>query len=140
MLEWVERHVPALLDQSGKHLLPDIIESEKFGTILLRMKWTTLESKDAFPDFLIGDNPLVITHGLEDSRSVVALPLSPTFLFLAAHSFDVTRALIEGAGDCLVAAMNESTVAQAEYDVFGTTERHLRFVENRLRRREIARA
>lgn len=135
MLEWVERHVPGLLEQSGKHLLPALIENDEVGTVMLRMNWNSVEFAPPFPDLLLGDNPLVMTHAVKDPRCAIALPMTPSVLFIATHSQEATEQLLERGGDRLVPLMNESTLGQAVHDVFGTTERHLQFVENRLRPR-----
>jgi hypothetical protein len=133
LLEWVERLAPTLMPNFGKNMLPDLIENGQVGTLMLRMKWSTVEVTQAFPDFLLGDRPLVMTHGLWDPRCVVALPMSPRFLFLATHTSEVAAAVLDNTGPGLTTAVNESTVLQAVDDVYGTTKRHLRFVENRLR-------
>lgn len=134
MTEWLDQKLPHILSNFGKQLLPQLIDNEKIGTAIIQMKWATLEFQQNFPDLLLGDTPLFRSHGVGDERCVIALPISPTSLFVATPTQAGMTAILQSTGPTLTKAMNETTVAQAARDVFGTTERHLRFVENRLKR------
>lgn len=133
--EWVKENYPAILNLTGKHILPELIENKDVGSRILRMRWKTIRLNAEFPDLLLGDNPLVVTHDIQNPQCVVSLPLSPKHLFVASANRATIEMLSDRSGSTLARAMNESTIRQADRDVFGASGRHLRFVENRLRQR-----
>lgn len=130
--EWVEANIPSLLDNFGKLMLPNLIESQDIGTIMIRMRWSTLDLSSSGISLLTGDRPFIRVYGLKDKRCVIALPMSPRFAFIATHAPEAERGLLKAGVKRLANDVNAQIVAQAIKHVYGTDASHLRFVENRL--------
>lgn len=85
LLEWVERNMPHVLNNAGKIFLPDMIDHQEVGGHIVRMNWGSINFSRAGRTLLIGDRPYIATQGLQDPACVIALPLSPTRLFVATN-------------------------------------------------------
>jgi Protein of unknown function (DUF4238) len=131
-VEWVENNIPLVWENSGKLHLPDFIENPGIGTVLIRMRWFTFDLGSSDFTLLTGDRPFIRTHGLIDQRCIVVLPISPRFAFVATHAAEVDLRVRRADPAQLVKDINARIVAQAVKYVYGATDRHLRFVENRL--------
>ena len=136
LLEFVERYTPALFSEAGKSFLPGIIDNPKNGNAILKMGWWTWKLDDIhyFPDLLTSDSPLFRSHGLGDERCIIALPISPRRVFFATHNSARLKAVMAHGSARVAKELNASMVNQAQKYVFGTNDRHLRFMERRLRR------
>ena len=133
LIEWVEQNAPEILDNYGKQLLPGIITHQETGDTLIRMRWWTVGVTNNFPDLLTGDRPVYMSHGVLDDRCFIAVPLSPRFIFFATRAQSTFDSVMSH-GIRAVKSLNNLIVSQAEKNVYGAHNRHLRFVENRLAR------
>jgi hypothetical protein len=138
LLEFVERYTPALFSEAGKSFLPGIIDNPKIGNIILKMGWWTwdLDTMPHVPDLLTGDSPVFTSHGLGDERCVLVLPISPRRAFFAARNSARLHGIMAHGPAKVAKDLNIIMVDRAQRFVFGSHHRHLRFVENRLRRPE----
>jgi Protein of unknown function (DUF4238) len=86
-----------------------------------------------FP-ILTSDRPLIMTNGLGNPRSHILLPISPDRVYVAADTADTMSEIGERARDTnrFVGTINDLMAKQARKYVYGTDDRQLRFVENRL--------
>jgi hypothetical protein len=136
LMGWVERYTPTLFTEAGKSFLPGIIDNPKVGNAILQMGWWTwtLDDQITFPDLLTSDSPVFMSHGLKYDSCVIALPISPRRAFFATRNSATFNGLIAHGPARVAKELNASMVNQAQKAVFGSSDRHLRFVENRLRR------
>jgi hypothetical protein len=129
--EWAKCNTPLnIFENSGRLYLPNFIENSEIGTDLIRMHWLTCDLQSRGITLLTGDRPLIQTHGLKDQGSIVILPISPRFAFVATRTPEIARSLRLLEPKRLVKYINEMIVAQAVKHVYGSSDRHLRFVEN----------
>lgn len=70
LLEWVQEHAAPLLYNIGK-MLPKVVENQKIGDAIIRMKWSSFDVSSASHTLLTSDRPFVMTHGLADTRCVI---------------------------------------------------------------------
>jgi hypothetical protein len=131
-VEFVQNNMPLVLENSGKLYLPDFIENQGIGTVLIQMRWFTFDLGNSAFTLLTGDRPFIRTFGLKDQRCVVVLPISPRFAFVATHAAEVDLRLRPADPAQLAKDINARIVAQAVKHVYGASDHHLRFVENRL--------
>lgn len=133
LVEWVEQESPEKLSDFGKELLPGIIMHQPTSDAITRMRWWTIDIADGLPDLLTCDRPVYMSHGVMDEMCFIALPLSPRFVFIATRSQSTFDRVMSRGIKAVTKAINESMVTQAEKYVYGAHNRHLRFVENRLK-------
>jgi hypothetical protein len=126
---WVERYAPALIDNYGKSILPGIVTHQSTGNEIIRMHWGVLGGSGASPDILTCDRPLYFSHGINDPKCVIALPLSTRAIFLASRDQVSLDRLIAMENSALINAINQTIVTQAERNVYGAHDRALSFVE-----------
>jgi hypothetical protein len=129
LVGWVERYAPALIENYGKTLLPGIMTHQATGNEIIRMHWGVLGSSGANPDILTCDRPLFLSHGIDDPKCLIALPISPRAIFLASREQGTLDKLIGMESSALIRAANESIVTQADRYVYGAHGRALGFVE-----------
>jgi hypothetical protein len=131
-VEWVQVNAPYLLRNIGNEMLPELIENERVGTILMQMRWFVFNLITSGITLLTCDRPYIRILGRNDDRCVVVLPISPHLAFIATHSQEIAERLVKTGTRRLAKEINAQIVAQATKHVYGTTTTHLRFVENRL--------
>lgn len=132
MLAWVEAHMPAILPNIGTLWLPNMIDNEQIGTIIMRMRWAIFDLSSSHITLLTSDRPYIQTAGLKDPHCVIILPMSPNFAFIATHDLHTQQAVLASGTKPLARSINTRVVANAVRHVYGSTNAHLRFVENRL--------
>jgi uncharacterized coiled-coil protein SlyX len=75
-----------------------------------------------------------MTNGFKRSDGHLAIPISPTRLFLASNNEDIERHIHQMKPDDIVTTINTKVVEQARKFVYGTNDAQLRFVINRFGR------
>jgi len=111
----------------------DLLKTSKFTTALFGMNWEVIALQRPKNYFLTSDRPIIKTgrlYGLTEPHLIV--PISPIHLFVASNSERVFEILKSKVSDSLVAECNNQVVRCATKYVWGTDDRQLRFVENRL--------
>lgn len=135
LVEWVEQNAPAILDNYGKQLLPSIITHPDIGDAIIRMRWWTIGITEGFPDLLLGDRPVYMSHGIADEKCFIAVPLSPRFVFFATRDQEIFDKVMSYGIKAVTKSLNNLYVMQADQNVYAASDQHLRFVENRLTHR-----
>src|SRR5260221_10481121 len=105
MVEWVERYTPALFSDAGKQFLPGIIDNPRIGTDIIRMRWWTVEAPRG-SDLLTSDNPVFRSHALDERQCLIALPLSPHFIFFATRHPETLNAVLTHGPDIVRKQLN----------------------------------
>ena len=134
LLEWVEQNVPALVDNHGKQMLPGLITHQPTGNAIIQMNWCVVRLPADAIDMLTCDRPVYMSHGVMDIRCIIALPLSPRHIFFATRRPLLFEEFTRKQFKFMTASLNGLLVEQAQRFVYGASDRHLRFVENRLRK------
>ena len=115
-------------------LFQKVVDSERVGNHLIKMRWSILTVSNPTHSFLTSDRPLLTTNGIERADAFVALPISPTHLFLGVHTVDMERNFQAMHPEFFIPRINDWTASRAERFVYGSNDTQLRFVENRLGR------
>jgi len=126
--EWVERHAPDVLDDLGVMALPKLAFSQRLNLAFLNVKWAIRSVQAARFDLLSSDRPLILAGTLEGSF-LLALPISPTKVFLAFNNDGTFDNIKKRSHDEFVRTTNFNTVTAAESYVYGTSTRQESFVE-----------
>jgi hypothetical protein len=119
------------------NVLHSIMDSERVGTLLNRMVWGVIAvQRPKFP-ILTSDRPLIMTNGLVNPGSHILLPISPDRVFVGAATRETMDEIAKMANNTnrFVGTINDFIAKQARKYVYGTDDRQLRFVENRLGQR-----
>jgi Protein of unknown function (DUF4238) len=122
----------AMLDPAGPYigatnLLIQIIDNARVGPTVFNMDWSVMRLRSSIP-LLLSDHPLDRPRGLADPKAYIALPISPTAVFLAANDprmkdFMQTRSHAEIAQN-----LNLAVVSQASEYVWAKDDSQLEFV------------
>jgi Protein of unknown function (DUF4238) len=121
------------IETSTLMVLNKIMNSELIGTILGRMRWGVIRINHSRYPLLTSDRPLILSDGLRAPHGHLLMPISPDKVFVAYQS-DKTLDLIKAMSQQrnFVESLNDRIVRQARRFVYGTDDRQLRFVANRL--------
>lgn len=120
---------------SAAEVLPEIANSQLVIRGLLSMQWTVRTLNRSTHTLLTSDRPIVMTNGLAKPNDQLLIPISPTQLFILTNSNEVQRLINRWDESDLVRIVNDRVAGQAIKYVYGTNDRQLRFVSNRLGRR-----
>lgn len=116
-------------------LLYLIMDSQKVGSFICQMRWSVYTvNNNNYYSFLTSDRPLIMTNGMAYSHSFLAIPLSPSHLFLATNNIENEQTIQNISHRELVKNMNNILCLQAAKYVYGSDDSQLRFVSNRLGR------
>ena len=132
--EFVENRFVGLIDNFGMIMLPGLITDPEHSEIIATMRWWVEDVSKANVKLLTSDRPLWVSTGLKKPKCLLALPLSPTKLFLATHDKPLMHSLHQVSPNRLVRRSNESIIGQAVEFIYGISE--ISFIERRLRRFE----
>ena len=116
-------------------ILPTLLSSKLVIRGIVEMRWAVKSTMTATYPMLTSDRPTIMTNGLSEPTSHIAIPLSPTFLFFATRSEQTFRMINSMTPDQTVLAVNSKVSEQAITFVYGIDDKQLRFVANRLGRR-----
>lgn len=122
---------PAYTSIAASNMLTEIIDNTRVGPTIFDMKWVVVDiSKFKLP-LMTSDRPVVMPHGLDHPDCHIALPISPTKLFIAAHT-DRFKQLKPGQEKVVVKAINRAVIAQAREFVWALDDSQLAFVEKHM--------
>ena len=131
--EYMRLH-PARVARGRINAIQRAMDLPGVGGHILNMRWAVLTVNDPKYEFLTSDRPIVMTNGLGRKGGHIGLAVDPYRLFIAANESETIRQIAAMPGRELVKICNERVVQQAERQVYGRTDRALRFVERHLRR------
>jgi hypothetical protein len=123
---------PAAAEIAASNLLMKTIANERLGQPIFGMHWTRHDLKNSKFQLLTSDRPFIMPLGLGDPRAYIALPVSPTVLFVAAHDPAFARSLAGLKQTELVWVLNKEVVSQARKFVWATDDSQLEFVRRHI--------
>jgi hypothetical protein len=118
-----------------QEVLPGFLSPGLVVRELIVMQWRTKSLATASRTMLTSDRPVIMTNGFAHDEGHVAIPLSPTTLFVATRNVETYSKINAMSDDVTVKAVNSKVCEQAIDCVYGVDDRQLRFVANRLGRR-----
>ena len=133
--DWAVENLKGFEADTHKHFLPGLIDHQGIGQHVMLMTWAVVDCADDGATLLTCDRPWTTTHGLGDARCTLAIPLSPTKLFLATNLPQTMERLLSVPRRQLVRSVNVNIVGVAVETSSGDAPRHRRFVEKRLVKR-----
>ena len=132
--DYARQQSPDEMMNAHKMLLPRLIDHQAVGQLIINMHWSVMDLSQAADMLLTADRPFTSSHGLGNPACLIAVPLSPHHVFVAANSTaQLFKLAMQDAGDT-VRNMNRLVVRLAVQNVYGQTENHLPTVEDTLRR------
>ena len=115
-------------------LLQDVIDSVTVGTFLNAMRWSIVTVRNPEHLLLTSDRPVYMTNGIDHPEGQIILPVGPEQVFVAVNTSEMEQVLRNHDPRKLVHALNDKVASQAQRYVYGTDDRQLRYIENRLGR------
>jgi hypothetical protein len=132
-IEYAQMHEPHAGANAAVEMLETVIGSGKLNGAILNASWQIFKLDNAKFDLLIGDNPL-IRMGPMASNFLVALPLGPRVLYVAA-SDPGTLTNIENATQTeVVSTLNKDSVSTARKYVYARDTSQTVVVKKHLRK------
>jgi len=132
-VEFVETRLPTAFADMGLNMLPELIAHQGFVRDVAKMDWRIVPFPEPAEDLLIGDFPIFRSDGLANPLCLIALPVSPRHLFVAANDPARHAQLLVPGPEFMARSHNEWHAASARREVFGATRDHLALVEKHLR-------
>jgi hypothetical protein len=123
------------VDVPATRVLPVLLKSKRVIRMLASFKWRTATVLSAKYRLLTSDRPVIMTNGLVRPNAHIVLPISPRRLFIATKNEETFQAISSMPTDQLAKAVNNHVAQQAHKFVYGTDDRQLRYVANRLGKR-----
>ena len=117
-------------------LFQNVITSELVGTHLINMRWSVAHFSNPNHTLLTSDRPFVMTNGIGRPDAHIAVPISPVHAFIAAATPEEEAKLQSIDAKHFTFQMNNRMALQARKFVYGVDDGQLRFVANRLGKRE----
>lgn len=119
---------PAAAEIGASNFLMETIGNERVGPTIFNMHWTRHGLEKSKLPLLTSDRPIVMPLGLGDPSAYIALPVSPTVLFVAARNPGFAQSLSRWRHTDLVKVLNKVVVSQARKFVWATDDRQIEFV------------
>ena len=134
--DWTVKHEPQIIQNAHKSFLPGLIDHGDLGHHLINMVWATMDISAGRQPLLTSDRPFNWSGGWKDPKALLVFPLGPELLFLATNRLPLMQAVFRNPVDRVVRQVNDTVVRLAVDFVIGRDASQLRFIEERLRRRD----
>jgi hypothetical protein len=118
-----------------QEVLPSFLSHSLVVRELVAMQWRTKSLASASRTMLTSDRPVIMTNGFAHHGGHLAIPLSPTTLFIATRNAETYSKINEMSDNLIVKTVNSKVCEQAIDYVYSVDDRQLSFVANRLGRR-----
>jgi Protein of unknown function (DUF4238) len=127
-VEWVEKNAESVIPNFGVSLVPSVIADDTIGRRIFGMPWSTYDARHSNTDLIIGDRPCLLEGDAVAADFFMALPLSPTIVFLIS-SRPVSIARLRNVKPTeFVKRLNKSSVVYASKRVYSTGGHHTSLV------------
>jgi hypothetical protein len=117
-------------------LMMDLMLDSRMGRLIFGMHWGVVSFTNHRYELLTSDRP-VVSNQFPISANHMCLPISPTMLFFACATEQAGAEFRQLDSRDVMKVMNEFVAGRARKYVWGTDDRQLRFVENRLGRKKL---
>ena len=117
--------------QDAREMIKGIIDHDRAVPDIMRMHWSVIDVAGASRELLTSDRPIVMPLGLANPKAHIALPISPTKLFVAAYN-ERFKALPTVSKSRIVRVMNKDVVQQAREFVWGTDHSQEHFIQKNI--------
>ncbi len=134
LADLIEQMAPDEVERSGLVTLASVIDSKNVGTVINNMQWRVLSTVGASNSLLTSDRPVIRTSGLTNRGDHIAMPISPTTLFLASQDTQMLDQIETISLSELVRISNRHVVRGAATYVYGDNASQLPFVAKHLGR------
>jgi Protein of unknown function (DUF4238) len=128
--EYVTRSDPEAPAQAAVQYLQKVMNGETIAAAIGKMQWARISVEKSRFTLLASDRPLDIPLNLSDRSAYIALPLSPTLLFVASNNPGLLDTLARHDPSKVVRMMNLATVSQAHERVFSVDDSQFAFVKH----------
>lgn len=125
---------PLSSDQYGMEILPGLILNEKILYPLSKLNWSVIDTSSSQFELLISDDPIAIPGGLLNDGGMLALPISPSKVFVAAPNRGTIGQICRLAPNQLARSLNSWIVEGAREYVVARSNCQDRFILNRFGR------
>lgn len=109
-----------------------LMQSETVGTFLIRMAWRVVDLSKASYPLLTSDRPIIRSNGFRAENGHIAIPLSPTHLFLGAKDDHVLRDILAMSPNRIARQTNTFVVQHACRYVYASTAGQTEFVRRHI--------
>jgi hypothetical protein len=110
--------------------LQKVMDGDAMAAAINKMQWVRITVANARFTLLTSDQPLDVPLSLSDRNAYVALPLSPTALFVASNNESLLEKLTRHDPSKLVRMMNMATVTRARDYVWSVDDSQHAFVRH----------
>jgi hypothetical protein len=110
--------------------LERVVDSQRIGSILVKMRWHVYTLPSGYGSFLTSDNPCIKTETLRGPDASIFLPLSPQKVLVGAQR-NIDDLLNAESPSVIVKMVNEDIVRIARQYVIANSLKQTRFIENR---------
>jgi hypothetical protein len=128
--EYVTRANPQAPVLAATQYLRKVMDGDAVAATIGKMRWARITVSGARFTLLTSDQPLDIPFGLSDKSAYIALPLSPTALFVASNNPGLLDTLAKHDPSKVVRIMNSATVTRARDYVWSVDDSQLAFVKH----------
>lgn len=128
--EYVTRADPQAPLSAATRYLQRIMDGDATAAAINKMQWARITVANARFTLLTSDQPLDVPLSLSDRNAYVALPLSPTALFVASNKEGLIDTLARHDPSKLVRMMNMATVTRARDYVWSVDDSQHTFVRH----------
>ncbi len=118
--------------------LQTLVDSKTMGGHFIQMRWSIIRFTGMRRNLLTSDRPLIMTNGLGQPDGHLALPIGPFALFVATNNLATDHMIRSRNPLELMEHVNDRVASQARKYVWGMDDTQLRFIENRLGKKEPA--
>lgn len=123
---------PHFPQQTTLQILQSLTDNTSISARLMLMNWNVIDTSKQRVRLLTSDRPIVMTNGIGRPNGHMILPLSPTHLFVAGASREVSSDIMGMTRRNLVHQVNDQVSTQAVKFVYGCDSSRRHWVDKRI--------
>lgn len=112
--------------------LQRFINNPDVGNYIANMYWTAIDVSRSKYRFMTSDRPVIMTNGFNLPNSHIALPVSPTMIFVAARTVEMSRSISGMTPHEIVSSANSQVVRHAIKYVWGTDQSQVALIHKQM--------
>jgi Protein of unknown function (DUF4238) len=130
--EYKAQFIANPLNTFAPRIINRIVDNQNIIRHMCGMRWDVVRFSYSQHLLLTSDRPIIMTNGVGGPRAHMALPLSPTQLFIACNDTEGYRQMRNLPPRELIRNSNTKVVEQARKYAYGLSDADLSFVSRRL--------
>jgi hypothetical protein len=134
--DWIDQKDPAHAERSAVLIMTRLMEDRNVLRLVRSMYWRAFDTSRMARKLVTSDRPVMMTNGLGRYDGHLAIPISPTKLFVAFTTLQCLEETVERRLGGLIRDANDAATGQAKKFIYGVDDSQMTEIRKRIEKRD----